>query len=125
MVNYWNDSTTTTTDTSNWDTSGTTGTASSLDYMYTTVVTTTTYTRKLLVRAPKNWSKRDQDAFINLVNKDTNTGWKIEMMIPGDVELVDHSIEVVSMQSFFDILRSHAGALDKEKIDNFINNTEI
>ncbi len=129
MINYWQDSTSTTGTTTGEDYYGSTsatGTPSSLDYMWTATVThATTYTRKLLVRMPKNWSKRDQDAFINLVNKETNTGWKIIMVVHGDVELVDHDIEVVSLRSFFDIVKSGSGATDKEKIVDFINNTEI
>ena len=125
MVNYLNDSTSTTgTATSSYlDTGGTTGTLSSQDYMWINTTTTTTRTtRKLLVRMPKNWSKRDQDAFVNLVNKDTNTGWKVEMIISGDVELVDHSIEVVSMQSFVDILSARATESDRKTINNFFEN---
>jgi len=121
MVNYWTDMTSTTTG-DDWYTNYTgTSTPSSLDFVRYTVVSTTQVVRKLLVRQPKNWSKRDQDAFINLVNKNTNTGWKIEMIISGDIELVDHSIEVVSMQSFSEILRSKANGSDQRKIDTFFD----
>ncbi len=75
--------------------------------------------KKFLVEAPKSWTDEAIDKFIRLVNIDTQTGFKVEMVIKGDVLITDPEIEKRSMKDFRPLFQSRASAEDNEKIKAF------
>lgn len=94
---------------------------------YTTSSTgTTTWTcivcpppRKLVVATPEHWTEDDVRAFCYLVNEATATGWRVTMVLHGDLKILDPSIEVRSMKDFVPWLRRAASEKDREVIESF------
>lgn len=74
---------------------------------------------RILVKNPKHWTKQDAADFVYLINKGTNTGFKVEMVIDGNIEITDPSIEKRSMKNFLPLLLSVANAKDAEIIRDF------
>ncbi|KKL48034.1 hypothetical protein LCGC14_2329600, partial [marine sediment metagenome] len=71
---YWDSGTASTSGTTwptwtTWTTSDTSTSGTGGTYYYTSYVV-----RQLLVPRPEHWSDEDQEAFVRLVNIDTNTG---------------------------------------------------
>ncbi len=77
--------------------------------------------KKYLVEAPQSWTQEAIDKFIRLVNIDTRTGFRVEMVIKGDVLITDPEIEKRSMKDFRPLLSFHASAEDNEKIKAFFD----
>ena len=58
-------------------------------------------------------------AYVILVNKQTNTGWRIDYLIDGHVTICDPSIQVRSMRDFLPWLTERASLEDKGTIKKF------
>lgn len=77
--------------------------------------------RTILVKSPQAWDKAKTAAFVQLVNKETNTGWKVDMVIEGEVAITDPNIEIREMDEFVPLLKENAGNEDIERINRFFN----
>ncbi len=118
---YWDYNDTGTT-TSTWGDTDSTSTATP---SYLSIATPTMRVRRILVRIPDRWDKEKHAAFVKLVNRDTNTGWKVEMIITGDIAIVDPDIETREMDEFAILLKENADFSDKRKINAFFNMPDI
>ena len=96
----------------------TASTASSNDYD-TSTCTYYVPVQRMLVHYPESWTKEIAFKFSELLNLETKTGWKIILVINGDITIMDPSIEVRTMKDFLPLLRSYACGEDREKIDAF------
>lgn len=114
---YWNDSTTT----------GTAST-SAFSIVYSTTATSTgaswtpyprVITKRVFVKQPLAWDKQISDAWVRLVNEETDTGWKIEARINGDIEIIDPFIDVREMKDFIGLLTANAKTHDRLLIEEF------
>jgi len=76
--------------------------------------------RRILVRLPGKWSKRVKLAWVKLINDDTETGWKVTMLIEGVVTVIDPNIEQRDVASMTELLKWNATEKDKKKLDAFI-----
>jgi len=90
------------------------GTSTTGDYRYRRV-------REILVEHPDDWSDEDHEAYVDLVNNQTNTGWKVTMLIKGEVKIYDENIERMPMLEFLPILKQKASKGDIGKIDTFFS----
>ena len=81
--------------------------------------------REILVTPPKNWTEKDVDDYIILINIETKTGWIVTMVINGDVLIVDPTIETRTLKDFNPILKINASKEDSEKIDEFFKTHSI
>jgi len=117
MVNYYPYTGTTGT---NWTSSTEDYANTSTNYSSTTTWTYVAFVRRMLVCAPKCWSKEVVLKFAELLNVETNTGWKVTMVIDGDVTITDPAIEVRTMENFLPLLRMRACLEDGEKIELFL-----
>lgn len=120
-IHYWDNNSTSTTG-GTWTGTGTTS--------FTDTSTTMTHyyvqkPRKILVTEPENWDEEASDAFINLVNNHTNTGWKVTLRIKGDIDIIDPDIDVRTMEQFIPLLKSKAHHHDIVKINEFFDNYKI
>jgi len=123
MVNYHDygsTSTTTTTGGNTWLDTCTTGT-STTNWYYSTVQVV----KKYLVGCPENWGQDIIDAFCRLINDETATGFHINMIINGDIKIIDPNIEVRDMDSFRMLVRSYASGDDTKKINAFFDANPI
>lgn len=113
---YWTDQSPTTSTASDWTTpSGATGTG--VWWSYTT--TTMSVVRKYLIKEPESWTDEVSAAFVHLLNDETNTGFKIEMLIRGDIRITDPSIDTRTMVEFVPLLKSRAVGKDRETVETF------
>lgn len=99
---------------STWTNSSTSATGGGWYYTTTVIVT-----RKVLVIEPEHWTDEIADRFLRLVNIETNTGWKVELRIKGDVLITDPSIEKRSLEEFVPLIKSKASGADLEKFNAF------
>lgn len=76
--------------------------------------------RRIAVRLPGKWSKRVKLAWVKLFNEDTDTGWKVEMLIEGTIIITDPNIEQRDIQSFIELAKWRASDKDKKKLDAFM-----
>ena len=81
--------------------------------------------RRILVSTPEKWSEKDTLAFCDLVNKETRTGWIVEMVIRGDVIITDPDIETRTMEEFLPLLKNRASRSDVAKIEIFFKEHPI
>jgi len=77
------------------------------------------YQREILVEHPEHWKDEDHQAYVKLVNEQTQTGWKIKLLITGNVQICDPRIERRSMADFIPLLKYNASDKDRELIDKF------
>lgn len=75
--------------------------------------------RRILVKHPMSWSREDSEAYVRLVNCETNTGWRVEMLISGDIVITDPDIDVRTMKEFEPLLTFRASNEDRQKIAAF------
>ena len=75
--------------------------------------------KKVYVHRPKHWDRKIGQAWVKLVNDETNTGWKITATIWGDIEIHDPYEDVRDMKDFIGLLKARASAEDRKKIDAF------
>lgn len=92
--------------------------ASSNEIYYTT--STCSETRNVLVSIPESWDEKTLEKWIKLINEDTSTGWRITLIIKGDIKIIDPRIETRSMEEFIPLLKYRATKNDKYQIDKFI-----
>ena len=69
----------------NCDTSATTSTAPSYTPNTYLVMIPVVRIRRIMVKSPLDWDKAKLAAFVRLVNREVGTGWKVTMVIEGDV----------------------------------------
>lgn len=81
--------------------------------------------RRYLIPKPDQWTREQELAFVRLLNEQTHTGWKVEMLISGDVLICDPNIEKRSMEDFVPLLKLNASATDKAAIRAFFNDNPI
>lgn len=74
----------------------------------------------MIVTCPKWWIRADTVACAKLINVETDTGWKITLIMYGDVDIVDPEIEKRDMCDFLPLLLSGASVEDIEKINAFM-----
>ncbi len=75
--------------------------------------------KKVYVHRPKHWDRKIGQAWVKLVNDETNTDWKIETTIWGDIEIHDPYADIRNMKDFIDLLKARATVEDRKKIDAF------
>jgi len=125
---YWDtDTGTTTGDLGDWwsfDSNITSTTSTVTTNMYWPVSADPAPPKRMIVNHPGWWNSEKTAAYVKLVNKETNTGWNIEMVINGDVAIVDPDIEVREMDEFIPLLKKHASVGDRRKIDVFFSEEE-
>ena len=112
--NNWSDSTTTSGSASWYSVDATSSTSTAFDF--------NTYPpppRRVIVKHPPHWDKKTTEAYVRLVNQDTKTGWRVTMLISGDLVIVDPTIDVRSMAGFVPLLKMRASDEDKAKIETF------
>ena len=111
----------------NWTVDSTQGTTTSGSYTWTNTATTSTryIVRRVIVKHPEHWDKQKTADYVKLVNKETNTGWKIDMVFEGDVAIVDPDVEIREMDEFAILLKHRASQEDCEKIDKFFKEAGI
>jgi len=114
-LDYWDCDTTSPT----WGGSGSTTGTETADYYY--VSAPVEWVKKIIVKTPKHWDKIKHAAWVKLVNQDTTTGWKVDMIIHGNILITDPSIEIREMNAFTVLMKETAGDLDKEKINEFFS----
>ncbi len=110
-----------------WDSGTTSGTWSTNDSSWSNASNTSsnycyyrTAIRRFLVASPEHWTDDDALAFVELINEKTNTGFKVTMLIKGDVLITDPWIEKRTMEEFLPLLRSSAVTRnDRTLIDEF------
>ncbi|NIR52917.1 hypothetical protein GWO43_30320 [candidate division KSB1 bacterium] len=81
--------------------------------------------RRILVTVPEIWKDLERALFTKLVNKETNTGWRIEMWISGDIDIVDPNVEVRALKEFIPLLKERATPEDCAIIDKFFEEIPI
>jgi len=86
---------------------------------YTTVV------RRILVNKPKHWTDEQEIKFIRLINKETATGWRVTMLIKGDILIIDPNIEKRTMEDFAPLLKDTATDKDIKKINKFFKENTL
>lgn len=115
---YWQDTgTSTDTQTSQYTSDG--GGTSNGTTWYTTTWYYCPPPRRILVDAPTHWQQEDRDGFTRLLNKETRTGWRVELWVSGDVCICDPNIERRTMKDFVPLIKEYANAEDQQKIDEF------
>ena len=87
--------------------------------------TYTSITRIILVKVPKKWTKIQNLKFTGLVNKETNTGWIVTLIIEGKVVITDPNVERRTMAEFIPLLKDKANSVDIKKIRKFFKNNPI
>lgn len=75
--------------------------------------------RRFLTPCPKGWTHDDEIAFTHLLNRETKTGFRVEMLISGDVLITDPDVEVREMRALVPLIKSHASEADCAKIEAF------
>lgn len=121
-IGYWDNNDTTTTTGPGYgdpwysDTGSTSTSTTATPYYFNTV---RVVTKQILVTEPDHWSEDDSDAFINLVNNHTDTGWKVTLRMRGDIEIIDPDIDVRTMEQFIPLFKSKAHHHDVVKINEF------
>jgi len=118
-----------------WDPwTGSIDTAGPCSSAYTDIDTATSATsgwiyiqtiKKLIVPRPENWTDKNQEAFLRLVNIDTNTGWKVTMVIEGKILITDPDVEIRKMKDFYPLMKQRANGADIIKINKFIEENPI
>jgi len=115
-----------------WDSTGSTALANSI-FEYTTSTTTATGTtcithwapyprvvhKKIVVPEPDHWNAKVGNSFVQLVNQEIHTGWKVTMRISGNIVICDPYIDVRTMAEFVPLLKASASLDDCKKIDDF------
>lgn len=94
--------------------------SSSTQEIYYTQGSSSCTPRRVLVKVPNSWNGKTIDKWINLINKKTSTGWKITLLISGEITIVDPRIEKRSMSEFLPLLKMRALDRDIYLIDKFI-----
>jgi hypothetical protein len=124
MVKYYDsdydsDSTTASGDDS-WyiDCDSTTASTTTSTYYYCSAPTRTVK-KEILVEHPESWDDKANEDYVKLVNSETNTGWKVTMLIRGDVLITDPNIEVRKMCDFIPLLKHGASPEDIKRINEF------
>lgn len=82
-------------------------------------------TKRVLVPKPKKWTDKQSEAYVRLVNYETKTGWKVTMIISGDILVTDPNIEKRKMEDFIPLLKENANSIDIEKINKFFAENPI
>ena len=57
-------------------------------------------------------------ALTRLINDETDTGWKIEMWINGDVLITDMDIDIRTLKQWILMVKQHVTPADRAKIDS-------
>ncbi len=111
-----------------WDstTSGTSTNAGNYSIIWSSTSTASTWqpyprvvTKKVYVKPPEHWDRKIGQAYVKLVNDETNTGWKVTATIWGDIEIHDPYADVRDMKDFIGLLKARAPIEDRKKIDAF------
>ena len=76
--------------------------------------------KKILVVVPRHWPRPWIADFTRLVNDETDTGCKVTMVIEGDIDIVDPTVELREMGPFISLLRDRAIPSDVAKIKAFV-----
>ena len=76
--------------------------------------------KRILVKLPKKWGKKRVMAFADLINVKTRTGWKVELVIHGGIEICDPSLEVRKLKRVVPLLLERASQEDKAIIQDFL-----
>ena len=75
--------------------------------------------KRYLVECPESWSEKIIAGFVALINDKTNTGFKVLMVIRGEIRITDPEIDCRTMENFVPLLRQHACKQDWTKIEKF------
>ena len=108
-----------------WDSSGTSSTNNEEFYASSTGTSENTwgwrmpYYKMYLIHVPKKWIKEDCLAYSDLINKKTNTGFKVSLIIDVHVIITNPEVETRTMKDFIPLLLSHANYRDATTIRNF------
>ena len=95
------------------------------DYIPFPTRTYTTIRRTILVKVPKKWTKKQNLSFTELVNKKTNTGWTVTLIIEGKIVITDPNVERRTMAEFIPLLKNKADNTDMRKIRMFFRENPI
>ena len=116
-VTYWNPYTSSSTSTSIWnDPWGSSASTHTGGYYYYGIKVVV---KQILIEMPETWDDNASEDFVRLVNLETNTGWKVTMVIKGDILVTDPNVETRTMDQFIPLLSERASQEDLEKILQF------
>jgi hypothetical protein len=111
-----------------------TGTGCSQSYINLSYSTTSTTAsnyvpllieRHLLVEHPKNWTREQNIAWCKLVNN-THCGFRVELYIHGEVDIIDPHVEKRSFNDFVELLLIRAGSfVVEDKVNKFLKENPI
>ncbi len=76
-------------------------------------------TKRVYAKAPAHWNRSILRAFAKLINEETNTGWKVEALISGDIEIYDPYADIRDMKDCVGLLKARASIEDCKKINAF------
>ena len=78
--------------------------------------------RRMLVHVPSHWARETVLAFVRLLNKETNTGWTINMVIWNDPEITicDPDIEVREFSDWLSLVAFRANPEDAARLRSFV-----
>ena len=91
--------------------SNATGTSTTLYYSYVV--------QRFLVDVPEHWGEPEIAGFTRLINDETKTGFKVEMVINGQVKITDPDVQHRDMGAFALLIKKYANAEDRATIDKF------
>lgn len=106
----------------------TTSTTANENATYSNVINWTTYyrPRSYIVTAPDHWTREDAEALSDLVNHRTKTtGFKVTLIIRGEIEITDPTMERRTMRDFVPLLKAAASAEDRKTIDAFFKDHKL
>jgi hypothetical protein len=124
MVRYWNPYDTGTSPTYNYSPNDTTAT-STPTFVPSWGYTTRTVTRRILVEMPDGWGEEKSLAFTRLVNIETKTGWRVTLIIKGNIIITDPNVERRTLADFIPLLASVASYEDIKIIIDFFEKNPI
>jgi hypothetical protein len=75
--------------------------------------------RRILIPKPEKWTREQELAFVRLLNEQVRCGWRVEMLISGDVLICDPNIETRDMADMVPLLKLNANEDDKATIRQF------
>lgn len=113
MTNYYPYDTSSST--TNWYDNDTSNTSNTPTWQYCRVIQ-----RKVLIEIPGKWDEKANNAFVELVNIETKTGWIVELIIKGKIIITDPNVEKRTMKEFLPLLKWGANTQDTKTIMAFL-----
>lgn len=75
--------------------------------------------RQFLVEMPENWNDEDSEAWVRLINIDTESGFIVTALIKGKIMITDPDVERRTMEDFMPLVRRRVSEEDLEIINSF------